>query len=123
MTEAEVFGDPQAMRALAKEIAGRAEIIAAVPAGFAAALDGAVFEGGAAQRLRGASQTARGGISAAVSELNGLAAALFSDAEVVEQMNTDAREQAEREADAHEGDNGGDPKPATAATPGEAPAA
>jgi hypothetical protein len=94
MIEAEVFGDPEGMRALATQIAGRADVIGAVPGGFTAALDGAAFEGPAADRLRGAGATARGGIAAAVAELNGIASALFADATVVEQMNDEAKAKA-----------------------------
>lgn len=72
MIEAESFGDPDGMRALATEIAGRADVIAAIPAGFSSALGGAAFEGPAADRLRGAGDSARGGISGLSRSCGGL---------------------------------------------------
>jgi len=110
MIEAEVFGDPDAMRALATVIAGRADVIAGVPTGFGSALAGAAFEGPAAERLRGAGDAARGGISAVVAELHGIASALLGDADVVERMNEDAKakaEAAEAAEKAAAGDDGG----------------
>lgn len=95
MIEAEVFGDPEATRALANELTGRADLVAAMPAGFSVALDVATFEGGAADRIRGASATARGGILGAVAELRGIASALFADASVIEQQNADTKAAAE----------------------------
>lgn len=121
MTDAQVFGDPDGMRALATELSGRADIIGSTPSGFASALDGATFVGGAAARLRGDATTARGGISAAVAELQGLASALLGDADTVEQMNADAKAKAEAAEQPHGQQSGGDPGDSTPAPP-DAPA-
>jgi hypothetical protein len=117
MTDAQVFGDPDGMRALATQLSGRADIIGSTPGGFSSALDGATFVGGAATRLRGEAMTARGGISAAVAELQGLASALLGDADTVEQMNADAQAKAEAAEQAQGQQPGGDPGGSTAAPP------
>jgi hypothetical protein len=91
MTEPVLAGDPEAMRALALQIAGRADIVADTPAGFTAALDAATFEGGAGVRLRDAALTARSRAAALAAELRDLAAALYGDATSVEALNDEAR--------------------------------
>jgi hypothetical protein len=98
MTEPEVFGDPEGMRALARAITSRADLVNGTPGGFDAALGAATFEGPAALRLRGAGEAARGGVAGVVAELHGLASALIGDADTVEQMNADAKAKAEADA-------------------------
>lgn len=84
------FGDPEAMRALALEIAARADIVGDMPTGFATALDAAVFEGGAAARLRvGAVDTRRRAVDLAA-EIRDIAATLLADATTVETENAAA---------------------------------
>ena len=90
MTAAEVFGDPDGMRALAQEVLARSELVAQTPAGFAAALDGADFEGGAAVRLRAAAVDARARVAGVAGELRDVAAALYADAAEVERRNAEA---------------------------------
>ena len=90
MTPAEVVGDPDGMRALAKEILARSELVAQTPAGVAGALDGADFEGGAAVRLRAAAADARSRVAGVAGELRDVAAALYGDAAEVERRNAEA---------------------------------
>jgi hypothetical protein len=122
MIEAEVFGDPEGMRALATAISGRADVIGAIPGGFGSSLDGAAFEGPAAVRLRGAGETAKGGVAAAVAELNGIASALLADAAVVERMNDEAKAKADAANAAAEDEKTrrSDDKPAKGGTHGSA---
>ena len=91
MTEPQTLGDPEAMRALAQEIAARADLVDTIPAGFATALDSATFEGGAALRLRDAAAVARGRVSDLSAELRDIATALYADATSVEAHNDQAR--------------------------------
>jgi uncharacterized protein YukE len=94
MTEPQIFGDPETMRALAQEIAARADLLNTIPAGFAAALDGATFEGGAAVRLRGTASDARSRVAGLSAELRDIATALYADARSVETQNDEARTEA-----------------------------
>jgi hypothetical protein len=91
MTEAQSFGDPAAMRLLAGELAARADLLNAIPAGFAAALDGATFEGAAAERLRDGAAVARGRVADLSTELRDIATSLYADANRVELQNDEAR--------------------------------
>jgi hypothetical protein len=97
MTEPPAVGDPEAMRALARTIAARADLLNTIPAGFAAALEDATFEGGAAVRLRGSASDARGRAADLSAELRDIATALYADATRVETQNADARKDAEDE--------------------------
>jgi hypothetical protein len=96
MSAAPTFGDPEAMRALAREIAARADVVSGLPGGFSAALDGATFEGPAAGRLREASLRSRRQLAATVAELRAIATALYADATAVERANAQAAAEAER---------------------------
>jgi type IV secretory pathway TrbL component len=108
MIEAQVFGDPEGMRALAKAIVNRADVIASTPLGAEAALDGASFEGRAAERLRGTTKSARSQLASVVGDLHEVASALFSDAAVVERQNAEAAaEAAKANADAKAEEAGG----------------
>ncbi|MEA2154773.1 MAG: hypothetical protein QOE11_913 [Solirubrobacteraceae bacterium] len=91
MIEAEVFGDPVAMRLLAQEIAGRADIVGDAATGFTAALDGAEFEGGAADRLREAAVSERVRLADVAAELRDIATSMYADASAVETQNEDAK--------------------------------
>lgn len=90
MIALEPFGDPEAMRALAQEIAARADLVGDAPAGFAAALDAATFESNAATRLRDTSANARRRAVDLGAEVREIAAALYADATTVEAQNADA---------------------------------
>jgi hypothetical protein len=103
------FGDPEAIRALAQEIAARADIVGDTPTGFATALDAAVFEGGAATRLRAAAVDTRRRAVDLSAEIRDIAAALFADAATVETENADAVASASAAAAAG---GGGQPPPA-----------
>lgn len=102
MIEAEVFGDPAAIRAVANEIVGRADVVGAIPARFTASLDAVAFEGPAAGRLRSTSADARVGVAAIAADLRAVASALFSDATAVERMNSEAKAAAEAAAAAQD---------------------
>lgn len=87
---AETFGDPEAMRVFARELAARAELLSAIPSGFNAALDAATFEGWAATRLRDSAVQTHAGVAEAARELRDTAADLLRDATIVEQRNAAA---------------------------------
>ena len=91
MSEPAVFGDPDAMRALAQELAARADLIGELPAGASATLDGATFEGGAAVRLRASATDARGRAGDVAAALRDVASALYADATTVEAQNAEAQ--------------------------------
>lgn len=104
MTQAEIFGDPEAMRALARELAGRAEMVSTIPVGATSSLDVATFEGGAAVRLRGRTSAARASVTAIAADLRDLATAVLVDASSVERQNAAAKAAADAaDADAAAG--------------------
>ncbi|MEA2151553.1 MAG: hypothetical protein QOD69_3383 [Solirubrobacteraceae bacterium] len=90
MIDPEPCGDPEAIRALAREIAARADLVGDTPAGFAAALAAATFESTAATRLRAGAADARRRAADLAAEVREIAAQLFADATSVEAQNADA---------------------------------
>lgn len=112
-------GDPEAMRALAEQLLGRAELVAAAPNGATSSLASATFEGRAAERLRGSVSDARVQVNDAASRLREVAARLLVDATRVEGLNADLKREAEAAArEAAENT----PKPTTPASGNAAPA-
>ena len=95
-------GDPGAMRDLAQQLMARAELIGSTGTGATAPLDDAVFEGRAADRLRGSVSDARNQVVDAATQLRDVARRLTNDATEVERQNALLREQAEREQEAKE---------------------
>ena len=93
-------GDPDAMRDLAYELLGRADLISTAAIAPSSALSGATFEGPAAVRLRGALDDAREEVLGAASRLRDVAAELSRDATEVERQNSELEREATRAAEA-----------------------
>ena len=80
-------GDPDAMRELASALTGRADGIAATTGRISGNVQAAVFEGPAADRVRGVVDGARSQAMNAVELLRQAAASLRADANEVERQN------------------------------------
>lgn len=107
-------GDPEAMRAFARELMSRADVLRAAEQGPASRLQRAVFDGPAALRLRTTADDLTARVSSICSEIEATAQSLLADAAVVEQQNADLRAAAEREAaqQAKEAASAAEPAPA-----------
>lgn len=97
MIAAPTVGDPEAMRALAKVLTARAEVIAS-SVNVVSCVDTITFEGPAARRLRGAVADSRRQVLTCAGELRLVAARLMADATKVELQNRQLQLAAEREA-------------------------
>ncbi|MEH3052380.1 MAG: hypothetical protein PGN13_00030 [Patulibacter minatonensis] len=93
-------GDPEAMRALARELLGRADLVATGGAAGALALDGATFEGPAAERLRGTLTDARTQVQQVADRMREIAGDLAADASIVEDLNAQLAKAAAEAAEA-----------------------
>lgn len=92
MTELARVGDPEAMRALARELSARADLLVqAAGRSPTAALGPEVFAGPAADRARGAGDQVTAQLHAAAGELTEIARSLLGDAEKVEGLNDQMR--------------------------------
>lgn len=91
-------GDPEAMRALARELMGRADLITDAAITPSASLAGVTFEGPAAARARGTLDGVRSEVLLAASRLRDTATRLSADAVIVERMNADLEREAEEAA-------------------------
>lgn len=96
---ATTVGDPEAMRAFARQLMSRADILRGAQQGPASRLDGATFEGPAATRLRSAAGDLASRLQSICADLDATAQALLGDATVVEQQNAELRAAAERAAE------------------------
>ncbi|MBS1870104.1 MAG: hypothetical protein JSS99_10595 [Actinobacteria bacterium] len=98
MSDAATVGDPEAMRALARELLGRAQLVRGLAAPAVGRLEAAVFEGPAATRLRGEATRLAAALAAAAGDLAGVAGALLADAAGLEGQNDALRREAEAAA-------------------------
>lgn len=100
MTEvtAATVGDPEAMRAFARELVSRADLLRAAHAQPAARLGAATFEGPASRRLRSSADDVGTRLAGICSDIEATAQALLADAGTVERENAALRAAAERAA-------------------------
>lgn len=118
---AATVGDPEAMRAFARQLMSRADLLRGAQQGPASRLDGATFEGPAATRLRAAAGDLTTRLQGICAGLDATAQALLGDATVVEQQNAELRAAAERAAEKEAAEQKADK--AASAVPSEAEAA
>lgn len=109
-------GDPLAMRDLARTLVGRAELLTAAGTGVTSKVAGAVFEGPAADRIRGATAEAQAQVTAAAGRLRDIASDLLADANEVERQNLALKVAAQQAAEAKAAEAKG--QPAAVPTPG-----
>jgi len=91
MTDPATVGDPDAMRALARQLMTRADVLSAAQRGPAAQLAAATFDGPAASRLRGTAEELRTRLGGVCADLQATAQSLLTDASAVEQQNVGLR--------------------------------
>ena len=98
MIEVQTVGDPEAMRAMARDLRHRADRLQGAAEAACGEFAAVVFEGPAAPAARMAVQDVRGRVQGATQALIALAAQLSGDADRVEQQNADLRREAEEAA-------------------------
>jgi len=122
VTAPTTVGDPDAMRAFARELMSRADLLRTAEQGPASRLQRAIFEGPAASRLRSTADDLTTRISGICSDIEATAQSLLADAATVEQQNADLRAAAEQQAAQQaKADAPAKGAPAPDAAPGDAP--
>jgi hypothetical protein len=98
MIDVTTVGDPEAMRAIARDLRRRADALQSSTEGVCGGFAAVVFEGPAAPSTRMAVEEARGRVLSATQAMSALAAQLASDADRVEEQNAELRRRAEEAA-------------------------